>query len=56
MRISVYAVDGGRMAVLLEPARGKGLPPVYVRNVLPEEVGSTVERELARIAETPRRT
>jgi len=55
MRISVYLEDEGQVAILLQPGRGLGLPPIYVPHVAAADVVATVTRELERIAALPPR-
>ena len=38
MRVSVYKLDDGAMAVLVEASPGRGLSPVMLSDVTPENV------------------
>ena len=50
MRVMVYRMEEGSLAILIEPGRGQGLPPVYLPEVDPEDLAETVAGELERIA------
>lgn len=38
MKVSVYLMEEGKMAVLVEAALGKGLSPLMIRDITPENV------------------